>query len=159
MQSNLFPSPNRLILGLFAFLMIISTGCMQYEDVDIGRVEQFSVSKFEKDAIEIDVAMRIKNPNNYKITITGSDFDVFMDDKNMGTAKIKNAIVLPAESDELQTFTVQTDQNLLMKGGISSLFSMLGKRSPEVRLKGEIKAKARFLSKTFPVDITERVKL
>lgn len=143
-------------------LIVISitlTSCFKYEDVVMKEVTNVSVNSFSANNIEIKVDMRIINPNNYKISIVDSDLELFVKNKKVGTSKIKDNIDLPKNSDETHQIVVKTTVEDMIGTAIPVILNVLFEDSVDLQVKGEIKAQAKSLSKSFPVDFKERVKL
>lgn len=147
------------ILSVLALLSLLLTSCFTYEDVDVKGIEDVKVKNFSKSGIEVDIAVHLVNPNNYKITVTGSDLDVFIGGKSMGKARIKNRVVLPKKSDKVQHITVVADFKDMASVGLPGLLSIFSGGSLQLGIKGDIKGKAMMITRKFPVDFTERVSL
>ena len=145
-----------LVLIVISFTL---TSCFKYEDVVMKEVTNVSVNSFSANNIEIKVDMRIINPNNYKISIVDSDLELFVKNKKVGTSKIKDKIELPKNSDETHQIVVKTTVEDMIGTAIPVILSVLFEDSVDLQVKGEIKAHAKSLSKSFPVDFKERVKL
>ncbi|MBE7443127.1 MAG: LEA type 2 family protein [Flavobacteriales bacterium] len=143
-------------------LIVISitlTSCFKYEEVVMKEVTNVSVNSFSANNIEIKVDMRIINPNNYKISIVDSDLELFVKNKKVGNSKIKDKIDLPKNSDETHQIVVKTTVEDMIGTAIPVILSVLFEDSVDLQVKGEIKAQAKSLSKSFPVDFKERVRL
>lgn len=142
-----------LLLSLTLF------SCFKYEDVQLLEVKNIKLNSLTQKKIEIGVDMHIVNPNNYKIRITESDLELFIKNKKIGSANIKDKIELPKKSDQTHHIVIVTDTKDIVSGAIPVLLSLMFDESIELQVKGEIRAKARALSKNFPVDFKERVRL
>lgn len=143
-------------------ILVISftlTSCFKYEDVVMKEVTNVSVNSFSANNIEIQVDMRIINPNNYKISIVDSDLELFVKNKKVGTSKIKDKIELPKNSDQTHQIVVVTNVGDMIGSAIPVILSVLFDETVDLQIKGEIKARAKSLSKSFPVDFKERVRL
>ncbi len=145
-----------LVLIVISFTL---TSCFKYEDVVMKEVTNVSVNSFSANNIEIKVDMRIINPNNYKISIVDSDLELFVKNKKVGTSKIKDKIELPKNSDQTHQIVVVTNVGDMIGSAIPVILSVLFDESVDLQVKGEIKARAKSLSKSFPVDFKERVRL
>lgn len=146
------------ILSLLVLILSLSS-CFKYEDVQILEVTNIRVLDLTTKKIEIGIDMHIVNPNKYKISITDSDLELFIKNKKIGTAKIKDIIELPKKSDQVQHIAIVTDTKDIVSGAIPVLLSLMFDESIELQVKGEIRAKAKAISKNFPVDFKERVTL
>lgn len=146
----------RAFLILFSIPIMLSS-CLKYEEVKVLGVEDVAVKKFSAKSVELEVSVKIKNPNNYKIKIVGSDLDLFVNGNKSGKAKILDKIVIPKHSEEVHTFIVQANYKEVMAGLKGGIFSILTGGAVPLRIKGKITAKAKMLRKSFEVDITEKV--
>jgi len=150
------------IIKSFSLLLIIAitlVSCMKYEEVEMVKVHNVGIKKFSGKGIIVEVAMQIKNPNNYKISIVDSDLDLFIKDDKIGTANIKENIVLPKNSNKIHRFTIESTFEDMLKGALPTIMGVLFNQSVELQVKGNIKARAKSLSKRFPVDFKEKVSL
>ncbi len=149
-----------LIQYSFIFLFAIGlTSCLQYKEVEIVKVTDVGIKEISTKAIDVEVAMQIKNPNKYDISIVNSDLSIFLKGKKMGTANIKEKIKLKKKSNTIYRFTIQSSLKDIASGALPILMGLITKNSVELQVQGDIKAKAKGISKKVPVDFKERVKL
>lgn len=142
------------------FVTLVSlTGCIEYKEVEVVDVPEVGVKNISLKGIEIEVAMQIKNPNKYDISIVDSDLTLFAEGKKVGVARVKEKIKLKKKSNKIHRFTIQTTASDILSSAFPVLMSVLTKSNMELQVQGDIKAKAKGLSKRFPVDFTERIKL
>ena len=161
MSKKVYPS---VILSLSKYLsifvlMLSLFSCFKYEDVQLLEVTNIRILDLTTKKIEVGIDMHIVNPNNYKISITDSDLELMIKNKKIGTAKIKEKIELPKKSDQVHHISIITDTKDIVSGAIPVLLGLMFDDSIELQVKGEIRAKAKSISKNFPVDFKERVKL
>ena len=145
------------IITLFVALLLGS--CIKYEQVEVIGVEDVTMNKFSTSGVEVEISIRVNNPNNYKITIVNSDLDIYVKGKRAGKAKITNRIVIPKNSRDVHKIKVKANYNELMGALTGNILGLLTGGSTELRIKGEITAKAKMLRKKFPVDFKKRVDL
>ena len=146
------------------YIIIACTGlllssCIKYEQVEVIGVEDIGINQFSTQGVVVEISLRVHNPNNYKITIVNSDLDIFVKDKRAGKAKITNRIVIPKNSREVHKVIVKANYNELMGAIKGNFLGLLTGGSMDLRLKGQITAKAKMLKKKFPVDFKKRVDL
>lgn len=103
--------------------------------------------------------MQIKNPNKYDISIVDSDLTLFLKGKKLGTANIKEKIKLKKKSNEIHRFVIQSNLKDIASGVLPIIMGLMTKDSIELEVKGDIKAKAKGISKKVPIDFKEKVKL
>lgn len=152
---NCFAMTNILLLILSLTLF----SCFKYEDVRILKISNVHLNHISIKKIEIGVDMQIVNPNNFKISIVDSDLELFIKGKKIGTAHIIDKIELSKKSDQIHKIAIATDLKDMLGGTIPVILSLMLEESIELQVKGDIKASAKTLSKVFPIDFKERVRL
>lgn len=147
----------------FVLLLCVCTfilqGCVQYKEVKISQIERVGVKKFSITEIEFFVELQIENPNNYKISITDGDLDLYIKDKKIGKTILQNKLVLPKKSNDVHEIVISTPLKDVLGGTIPFVLGMIGKKNILVHVQGEIKAKAKGIVKKIPVDFKENVAL
>lgn len=145
-------------LILICFLYMLA-GCLSYEEVKVVRVVNTDVKKFSMEGAEVELTLQISNPNNYKITISNFNLNIFLNGTKLGKADVANRVVLPKNSNQNHSITMK-----LKKGGLSAaampamMSAAMGGRM-QLTAKGTIKAKAKMISKKVPIDFTENISL
>lgn len=150
----------KTVFSLSFLIIAISTiGCMTYKEVEVIDVTDVGVKQFTAKGVEIEVAMQIKNPNNYNISIVDSDLQLFAKGNRVGTANIENKVTLPKKSNQIHRFIITSSLKDMGSSAFPLIMSVLGGGDIEVQITGDIKAKAKGIGKRFPVDFKEKVKL
>lgn len=144
---------------LVLFISLVFTACFSYEEVTIEKVDHIKIKSFTTKGIELIVALKINNPNKYAISLVDSDLELFIDGNKIGDASIEEKIKLPKKSNEVHKFTVVTTYKGILTSALPTIVAALTGKSIELGVKGSIKAKAKSISKKFPVEATERVRL
>ena len=132
---------------------------MEYKDVQMIKVVDFGVKELSEKGVIFQVSMQLKNPNNYKIGIVGSDLDLYVENEKVGKVTLKDKIFLPKKSNKIHHFVFETDYTSLTTDPMAILGMVMGGGKLQIQVKGDIKAKAKGLSKKFPVDFKENVAL
>ena len=101
--------------------------------------------------------MKVKNPNNRKFKITDKGLTLFVNKSELGSAKMKDEIVIKRKSEESYTFEIETEFSKLGLGAIPAIINMVKSKSVEINLKGHVRVKTMGIGKTYPIDIVERV--
>lgn len=143
----------------YIFIVISTIGCMTYKDVEMIEVTDIGVKQFTTKGVEVEVAMQIKNPNKYNISIVDSDLELFAKGNRIGTANIDNKVTLPKKSNQIHRFIITSSLKDMGTSALPVLMSVLGGGSIELQIKGDIKAKAKGIGKRFPVNFKEKVQL
>jgi len=143
----------------FLVLTFSIVACISYKEVKVIEITDVGVKKFTAKGVEVEVAMQIKNPNNYNIHIVDSDLELFVEGNRIGTAKIDNKITLPKKSNQIHRFILKSSLKDMGSSVFPLLMRVLGGGTIDLHIKGDIKAKAKGIGKRFPVDFKEKVKL
>ncbi|MFH1322098.1 MAG: LEA type 2 family protein [Bacteroidota bacterium] len=138
-------------------MSVLITSCLSYEDVKITRVVSTDVKKFSSETVEVEVVLQINNPNNYKISITNSNLDVFLNNSEIGKATIKEKIVIPGKSNEVHRFTLKLKNMDLKAGTMPAILSAALGGGMRLTVKGYIKVKAKMISKKVPLKFSENI--
>jgi len=123
------------------------------------KVVDMGVKNITTKGVDFHVDMQIKNPNNYNISVIGSDLDLFVKDKKSGKVNLKNKVTLPKKSNMVHHFVFESDYKNISADPLTIISTVLGDSRMIVQVKGTIKAKAKGVSKKFPVDFKEKVSL
>jgi LEA14-like dessication related protein len=141
---------------LFVFSL---SSCLEYKEVEVIKVVEIGVKEISANGVDVEVALQVKNPNKYNISIVDSDLNLFIKGNKMGSATIKEKVTLKKKSNAVYRFTLQSSFKDLSLSSLPVLMSIMGQNSMEVQVVGDIKAKAKGISKRVPIDFTEKVKL
>ncbi|MGB6034795.1 MAG: LEA type 2 family protein [Cryomorphaceae bacterium] len=147
---------NRAFFPLFAFVLLLSS--CTYENVDVEDVTNVKIHKLDKNGISFSAMLRVNNPNTYKIKITSTDADLFLDGRKAGKAKLENNIVIPSNFNDVIEAKVRAD----FEGGSLQLIPIiLGaavSKSVNLQAKGTIKARSFVIGQKFDFDYSHEAK-
>ncbi|MDT8412213.1 MAG: LEA type 2 family protein [Vicingaceae bacterium] len=145
------------IIALISILSLFS--CMEYKEVELIEVKQVVVKVFSMKEIRLAAYMQIHNPNNYKITITEADMELFVKGKKIGNARLDNTITLPKNSNEVHEALVFTPMSEMQSNAIPTILGLIGQPTVPVNVKGYVKGKVKGVAKKIPIEFTENVRL
>lgn len=156
-----FPASFTLLLrtGIFIISLTSLMSCAEIQPLDIGNIDDMQVKSLNEKGVEMILGVTIKNPNNMKFKVKAYDLDVYLEEKKMGKAKLVNKVIIPKKSDQHYDLPVDVKFTGLLLGGLPILAKLKTKKNIDVRIKGNVKVRARMVGKTFPVDIKQRVPL
>ena len=77
-----------LLIVIISFFSISS--CSLYEEVEMLGVQSYNFESVPGSQVKAEIIFKINNPNFYSITMKKSDFKVFLDDKEIGTAGMED---------------------------------------------------------------------
>lgn len=143
---------------MLLMLSVIFSGC-EFKDLTLNRVEGFEIEEMNKGSVKGTISVNITNPNSFAITVSGAEFEFFSSQMSLGKARLDQSIKIAANST--QVYPVKFDGNLgnLLAGGISGVIGALSGKNPEATIKGNLKARAFFISKTIPVELKTEIPL
>ena len=130
---------------------IILSGCYTIKEVKIGNVSKVELKGMNNNVVSFDLTLPIENPNNLRVKVKVEDLKVMLGNKELGTVKQMDKIVIARNSKQEYTIRIAveiTDP----QGGMNSAFSFFSGRQPDIRLTGKVKASAFFYRKTFELN-------
>jgi LEA14-like dessication related protein len=145
------------IFSIALFLSLIS--CAEFKPCTFNGIESAKVISVSSTNIELELNVKIKNPNNFGFSIYPSDFDVKLGNKDLGKASLSKKVRIKANSEIIHTFIIHSDLSKVMAGGMSSLISLAKSKNAIVAVHGELKTGNLFYKKRFPVDLKENIPL
>ncbi len=140
-------------------LSILLTSCTIYKDIEVKEVRGVRITKFTDKGIEAEVDLRIFNPNNYKVSLVSVDADLYVNDKDVGDAKLNKRVTLGKKSNEVHTVKLEGDYSDMGGGLLETLIGTLFARSINFRVDGTMKGKALFVGKSFYFQVDQDVRL
>lgn len=143
---------------LLVLISIVLSSCNAYKTVDIGDVNKVDFKGMVDNKISFELEVPVKNPNGYKIKIKSMDLDVSINGNYIGKMNNPNEIIIPAKSDEIQSFPV----DIHVKNALASMalfYKMRKERVFEMEIVGTIKVKALLRTKTIKVSEKQSVSM
>jgi LEA14-like dessication related protein len=140
---------SRTLLWALAALLLASCS---YEDVEVTDVREINIEELNKNGLQLSGSLKVYNPNGYKIKVSSTDADIYLEGRRAGKATLMKNISIPANYDDYIEARVKTT---FEGGNLKLLPIILGatvKRSANIRLKGTIRAKSFIISKKFDFD-------
>lgn len=144
----------------FIFLFPV-TSCISYEEVYVNDIKNIELVEFSGKDITLSVEAEIINPNNYAISVTDSEFDIFVEKKPLGTFEIDNNLKLEKKSKEYHKLIFKMDVDQISKDAQGTLLEIVlsGKNQVDLKVEGFIKAKAFLMQRKFQISYKEQVDL
>ena len=142
---------------LLFFLIFAFQGCRVYSDVEFKGVKETRFTSFNAQGVSCEFDVEVYNPNPYKITLMQSDVNLFLEGTRLGKVQLPESAVLHAENSTILKLTCTAEPSSVPKivgGAIGLVF----KKDVIIEGKGMVTAKASLVTKTVPVEFTQRVK-
>lgn len=141
-----------------AFLTVIGllTSC-EVHDVTMVDLDKVVLKKVEQTEMYLDVTAVLDNPNGFKINVTGTDLDLYLEERYMGKATLENEVTLKAKSEDSYDMQIKAKGENLNVELLPILLSAALTGKVSVRLKGDVEGKVFLFKRAVKVDITEEV--
>jgi LEA14-like dessication related protein len=151
-----------MLRGRIHFLLLFALAgffsCRAPEMITVSKVENARLLKCDQTGIEMEVSLRIKNPNHIGFNIyRSSNLDAQLNGMSIGKLKINKRIHIGANSDDAHTFIISSDLSKMTLSDIPKILVISKMKSANLNIKGELKVGKFFYKKTFQVDRTEKV--
>lgn len=144
---------------LIAFCVTLLCSCGTFQEVTFNGIEKANIVSLSQKGAEALITVRIKNPNKVSFNIYRSEMDVTISGINAGKAYITQNVKIKARSEESYTFKVKSDFTKLSLSDMPKLLSIAMSKNVKIGIKGTLKGGKLFIKRSYPVDITESVKL
>jgi LEA14-like dessication related protein len=148
------------VLTILAACMLVLSGCGDFKEVQISQISGVKVLNVSDKGIELELGMKIKNPNAWAFTIYRSAFHVNLGETDLGIAQLTHKERVAANSEEVHTFHISTTFDKIAQGGMGNLIALFAARkNPEIQIKGNLKVGKFLIRKSIPIDKKQRVNL
>jgi len=144
---------------IIAIAISFLASCNIYKDIEAQEVRAVRITEISDKGIEAEVDIKIFNPNKYKVSLVSVDADLYVNDKDVGDAKLKRRVVLGKKSNEVHTISLEGDYSEMSGGILETLLGTLFARSINLRVDGTMKGKALLIGKNFYFQVDQDVKL
>lgn len=144
------------IIALITVVTLVA--CVDYKEVNLISVDNVNLTKISGNGIEATVALTIDNPNDYKIKVDTKDLIFFLNGKAIGNTTLAKELTL--EKGIKKSYDADLIVNLPPNGNIDlGMLMLMSGGNISMSLKGNIVGKAKGVSKTIEVDVTENISL
>ncbi len=140
-----------VLVLLFSFV-----GC-HIQPISIGKLEKARLVSFSAKEAEIELAVKINNPNFMGFTLYRSDIQLTVEGINLSTVQLEDRVRVIRKSDKLHVFKIKADLSKLSFTDLPKALTIAQKRSANIALSGTLKAGNFFYRKKFPIDYKDRV--
>lgn len=147
----------RHLTALLAIVLL--SGCMRYSDVEFVGVQNVQLTRFDATGLSAMVTVEVNNPNNYRITVTDPDVDLYINDVALGKATLDSIVTLDPASSRTYELPLHTTFTNGQAGMLPLLMTVALTGSVKLGLKGTAVGKAGMLRKRFPFEVEQRVDL
>ncbi len=112
----------RIIYINFIISFIFFTSCLSYKQPSISGVQNFQIKKISKEGMQSEIAVKIKNPNDFGFYIYSGKADIYVGKIPLGEAKLSKKVYVPAKSMGVYNLLVSTSfEKITMQDIIKSM--------------------------------------
>lgn len=144
---------NYLNYSLIFLLLISLNSCFSYKEVEVQEVQSVKVLNMNDNTADIEVTLKISNPNPWKIVVKDYDLQAFVNKKYVGKVNYDTKILLPKKSERSYKLVLTADMHQVKKLMPSIVFS----NKALLNIKGDLKVKAKGISKKLTIDREEKI--
>lgn len=147
-------------LFVLLFTAIAGTSCGPYKEISVSQISSAKMLKFDSKEIEMEVGIKIKNPNKFGFSIINSDVKAEVNGIKLGEVDLKDRIKVKRMSEDVHTLRLEAELSKVLAGGIFSLLPLLQQKNINLHLEGNIKVRAfGIVTKKYPVNVTQKIPL
>lgn len=148
--------------GLRIFTILITglllASCTLFEPLKISKPQNLKVDRISFTGVEMQVGLKVVNPNFYKIKVQGVDLNLSINDIDFGRIEHRREVEIKRKSSDVVNIPFKIGgENLLVKA-IALVRSMVG-NEVDIHVKGKVKAKGLIFKREVEVDMKKAVKL
>ncbi len=135
------------------------TSCITFEEVKLKQINDLKVEKIGFGALDLSVNAEIFNPNTFDITIKEAAFDIQFQEIDLGTTNLRKGFKINSKSTDNHRIFFTLDMSKINPTNLPKLMKLVssGGNEVDVKVSGELKGKALLITKTFPVEIEEKL--
>jgi LEA14-like dessication related protein len=153
---NRQPTTDSSMKKILPFLLILLiSGCRlepivpeSVQDLKFGKVDLLS------GAVDGEFGLKIKNPNNFSVTVYSIELDVTIAGVSMGHAAMTDKFKIEKNTEEVYPVKISATLTDVL-GGIPKILSAIKKKQADVVLTGSIKVGSGIFKHTFPINLNQ----
>lgn len=142
---------------LLIFVLVLLSSCNGFKELSVSDIQSLNIEKIDSKGASFKVGVTIKNPNSFKIKVTGGELNVKLGKRDIGKAKLQNKIVIPANSEKTHEFEISTDLSTLGLAAIPMIAELIHSKKTSVTIDGYVKGRAFFISKKIDIKRTDTI--
>jgi LEA14-like dessication related protein len=131
-------------IKLYLFLIILlllQFSCGKLSEIKVGDVDNITVKGFEENALLISAEIAVSNPTINRITITGFDTRVYLNEQYLGKINSVEHIIIKSKTSEKYNIVF----NVRLSNFLGTAFAMMNLREGNkihIKIEGVITARS-----------------
>lgn len=139
------------ILQIILFLLL--SGCVSYNDIEIGDIQNASFKSFDDNVVELAVEVPVSNPNKFGIRIKEINLRTSLNKYYIGKLVCDDVITIPPKSNETHNLNFKLRISNPIQG-VLVFFSVIKNDDIKVDIEGYIKFRSLLVSRKIEVKET-----
>lgn len=140
------------LLTLSAFVLVLFSGCLSYEEVTFKGITNVEVSKLDASGVSARVSVTLDNPNTFRIHVSDPNVDLFLNEVYIGKAVLDSNIVLDKKSVRDYTIPLHATFDNHGTQAMGAMLTAALTGNATLKAKGSIVGRAFLLRKRFPFE-------
>jgi len=128
-----------------------------YQEVELLEVVDVHVTEFSAEHIKAEVALKVNNPNWYKVRLVDSEIDLEINGSNMGVMNLSDKLVIDAKSISYPTLKIDADLSNAEGNFLQNFLTLIFNPKIHFKAEGYAKAKGLIFTKKVPILIEEDI--
>lgn len=141
--------------GYLLVLLFILNACT-FENIQFINAEHLRLVRVEGKKMHLTFDAIINNPNNFTIKVKPSNFDVYVNGKQLGVAHLDERVKIIKKSESTIAVPVSVE---LENGALPQLIAASFKSTAEIRVVGTVRAAVSIVSKRKKIDEKREISL
>ena len=147
----------KIILNLLFVSILILQSCKDLKPLQCSGINKFKLNSINTEAIDADIQLKIKNPNNFGFNIRKSEFDVTYAGIKIGKAKLLKKVKINGSAESNYTFKLQTVfKNVVTLDNVMGLLEAVNRKGA-LDLKGDLNVSKGLVKKKIPITYSEKI--
>ena len=136
---------------IFTFLSIIFLSSCKINEITVSPPKNLSIEKLSLQEIKLKLFLPVENPNKFSFKVKESDLFLYVNENKIGKINTKNFTTISSKSEAAYPIYFEIKPTDVVSN-VKILFKELGKKKPELYIKGDIIVKKFPIRKKIPVN-------
>jgi LEA14-like dessication related protein len=139
------------------FISLLLFSCKEYKEINVTDVEDLYINKLTTDNLEVEIKLKINNPNNIGFSIYPSEFDIVFSGIRLGKAQLNKRVYIDATSEKVYSFIL--NKNVKDLNPFDALKLLNTNNIGKIEITGDLNVGKFYLKKKYPINYNDKVKL
>lgn len=142
---------------LLTLTMLLFSCNTEYSNIELVEMKNIEVKNLTMKGVYLNISAVLKNPNNVKFTIADTDLQLTVNNTNLGNVTLANPVQIDRNCTKLYNVNLFCKFENISLATIPTLINTFSGKTANINLKGNVKARKLFITKKFPIEISDKV--